>query len=62
MALQEQLQAILDAHVKRGVIGVSLDPRTVTSGIITAHEALSREAHADVKLGEGAARPRIISC
>jgi glutamate N-acetyltransferase / amino-acid N-acetyltransferase len=30
-----------------GVIGVSLDPRTVTSGIIAAHEALSRDAHAD---------------
>jgi glutamate N-acetyltransferase / amino-acid N-acetyltransferase len=30
-----------------GVIGVSLDPRTVTSGIIAAHEALSPDAHAD---------------
>ena len=30
-----------------GVIGVSLDPRTVTSGIIAAHDALSRDAHAD---------------
>jgi glutamate N-acetyltransferase/amino-acid N-acetyltransferase len=30
-----------------GVIGVSLDPRTVTSGIIAAHDALSPDAHAD---------------
>lgn len=30
-----------------GVIGVSLDPRTVTSGIIAAGDALSRDGHAD---------------
>jgi glutamate N-acetyltransferase/amino-acid N-acetyltransferase len=30
-----------------GVIGVSLDPRTVTSGIIAASDALSRDGHAD---------------
>jgi len=30
-----------------GVIGVSLDPRTVASGIIAAHDALSPDAHAD---------------
>ena len=30
-----------------GVIGVSLDPRTVASGIIAASDALSRDAHAD---------------
>ncbi|HEY8549870.1 MAG TPA: bifunctional glutamate N-acetyltransferase/amino-acid acetyltransferase ArgJ [Vicinamibacterales bacterium] len=30
-----------------GVIGVSLDPRTVTAGIIAAADALSRDAHAE---------------